>query len=430
MRLPPDVRIWLRFLRLLSPYRGRLLVTFLATLARPLLNAGKIYLLKLIIDNLVVAPSSQLVLIICGAYLGIALAKGIATFGDQYLGTYVGGRVIIDLRQQLFERFLRLSLRYHGEHRVGESISRLMSDVGAVEDVLVSGITDGATQVLTVRIFAGMLIYLDPQLALISLAVLPFLFISLLVYARRSRDAFREVRVRLAEVTATSEEGFSAIGLVKSLMRQDDESARLRERCERHWRARLDAALQRAIFFPMSDVVATVGTVLVVYFGARALASGTLTIGGLVIFLAYLGQLYNPLLGLSKLGNNVQGGLAAAERVAAILDLPPEDDEPYAATLPWRPVPRELEAQAPALAWDHVSFAYAPEHPVLCDFTLAVPRGSIVALVGASGGGKSTALALAQRLYEPDAGRVRVFGHDIREADTAALRRLLAVVPQ
>jgi ATP-binding cassette, subfamily B, bacterial len=430
MRVVSDMRVWLRFLTLLKPYRGRLALTFLATLARPLLNAGKIYLLKLIVDNLAAAPTGRLVLIICGAYLAIALAKGVATFGDQYLGTYVGGRVVIDLRERLFDRFLRLSLRYHGEHRVGEGISRLVSDVGAVEDVLVAGITDGVTQALTVLVFAGMLFYLDPQLALVSLAVLPFIFLSLVIYARRSRAAFREVRERLADLTATAEEGLSAIALVKSFLRMDHELGRLRDRGERHWRARLYAARQRAIFVPLSDVVATVGTVLVVYFGAHALASGTLTIGGLIVFLAYLGQMYNPLLSLSRLGNGLQGGLAAAERVAAILDLPPADDEPRAATLPWRPLPRQLEHAAPAVSFEHVSFAYKPHEPVLRDFSLHVPKGSIVALVGASGGGKSTAMALLQRLYEPDAGRIRISGHDLREMDTDTLRGLLAVVPQ
>jgi ATP-binding cassette subfamily B protein len=315
---------------------------------------------------------------------------------------------------------------------VGESISRLISDVGAVEDVLVSGITDGATQVLTVVVFAAMLFYLDPSLALISILILPFLFASLVLYARRSRAASRDVRVRLAEVTSTGEEAFSAIALVKSFMRFDHEERRLRERGEHHWKARLKAAHQRAVFIPLSDIVATVGTVLVVYFGAQALAAGALTIGGLVIFLAYLGQPYNPLLSLSRLGNNVQGGLAA-ERVAAVLDLPETEDEPLAATLPWRHdsmLPLECEARAPAIAFDHVSFAYAPGQPVLQDFSLTVPRGAIVALVGASGGGKSTAVALLQRFYEPDAGQISLFGHDLREFDTTTLRQQIAVVPQ
>jgi len=424
------MRIWLRFLSLLKPYRGRLFVTFLATLARPLLNATKIYLLKLIVDNLAQHPTSNLVMIICGGYLAIALAKGGANYVDQYFGAYIGGRMVIDLREQLFHRFLRLSLRYHGVHRVGESISRLISDVGAVEDVLVSGITDGATQVLTVIVFAAMLFYLDPPLALISLLILPFLFASLVLYARRSRSASRDVRVRLAEVTSTSEEAFSAIALIKSFMRLGHEEQQLRDRGEQHWKARLKAARQRAIFIPLSDIVATVGTVLIVYFGAQALAAGTLTIGGLVIFLAYLGQLYNPLLSLSRLGNNVQGGLAAAERVAAILDLPETENEPLAATLPWRELPQDCEARVPAIAFHHVSFAYTPRQPVLRDFSLNVPRGAIVALVGASGGGKSTAVALLQRFYEPDAGQVCIFGHDLREFDTALLRQQIAVVPQ
>lgn len=424
------MQLWWRFLSLLKPYRGRLLITFLATLGRPLLNAGKIYLLKLVVDNLAQSPSSQLALMISGAYLLIALLKGVANYIDQYYGAFVGGRMVIDLRQHLYDRFLRLSLHYHGEHRVGESISRLMSDVGAVEDLLVSGLTDGLTQVLTVLVFAAMLFYLDPGLALISLLILPCLFVSLVVYARKSRAASREVRTRLAELTSTAEEGLSAIGLVKTFMRMEYEGARLRERGMQHWKARLRVAQLRGLFVPVSDVVATVGTVLVVYFGAQVLAAGTLTIGGLVIFLAYLGQLYTPLLGLSRLGNTMQGGFAAAERVAETLDLPASADEPRAAALSWSALPPGQEASLPALVFDHVSFAYKPEQPVLRDFSLTVPSETIVALVGASGAGKSTAIALLQRLYDPNAGRILLFGHDLREFDTETLRKLLAVVPQ
>jgi len=424
------MHIWLRFLKLLQPYRGLLLITFIATLTRPLLNAFKIYLLKLIIDNLAQSPSSQYALFICAAYLAIALVKGVANYADQYYGAYVGGKVVIDLRQQVFDRFLRLSLRYHGEHRVGESISRLISDVGAVEDLLVSGITDGLTQVLTVIVFAGMLFYLDPYLALLSLLVLPFLFVSLAIYAQRSRKAAREVRVRLAELTSTAEEGLSAIGLIKTFMRMDYEGGRLYERGIQHWLVRLRVAKLRGCYIPISDIIATLGTVLVVYFGAQALTTGTLTIGGLVIFLAYLGQLYNPLLSLSRLGNNMQGGIAAAERVAATLDLPADDDEPRAATLPWQPLSHAREATSPAIVFDSVSFAYKPGDPILRDFSLTIPTGTIVALVGSSGGGKSTAISLLQRLYEPDSGSIFLFGHDLREFDTATLRQWLAVVPQ
>ncbi len=424
------MRLWWRFVSLLKPYRGRLLVTFFATLARPLLNAWKIYLLKLIVDNLAQSPTSQLALTICGAYLLIALLKGLANYVDQYYGSYVGGRVVIDLRQQLYDRFLRLSLRYHAEHRVGESISRLMSDVGAVEDLMVAGLTDGLTHVLTVLVFTAMLFYLDPRLALISMLILPFLFVSLVVYARKSRVASREVRTRLAELTSAAEEGLSSIGLVKTFMRMDHEEERLREKGLSHWRARLRVAWLRGLFVPVSDVVATVGTVLVVYFGAQALASGALTIGGLVIFLAYLGQLYTPLLGLSRLGNSMQAGFAAAERVAETLDLEGAANEPRAATLPWVAISPVQEAVLPALVFDHVSFGYSSDQPVLREFSLTVPRGAIVALVGASGAGKSTAIALLQRLYDPDAGRILLFGHDLREFDTANLRAQLAVVPQ
>src|SRR5487761_2015355 len=425
-----SLALWLRFARLFRPYRGRLALTFLATLARPLLNAAKIYLLKLIVDNLAQQPSGRLVALIGGGYLAISLVKGIANYGDEYLGVWVGGRVILDLRQAVFARFLRLSLRYHSEHRVGESISRLISDVGAVEGALVSGLTDGLAQTLTVIIYAGMLFYLDPQLAAISLAILPFLFLSITTYARRSRSLFHEVRARLAEMTSSAEETLSTISVVKSFARQRQVYEQLHSRGEWHWRARLAVARQRALFTPLTDLLSTVGTVLVVSFGAQALQKGTLSIGGLVIFLAYLGQMYNPLVTLSRLGNTLQGGMAAADRVAALLALPEEEDEPARASRPWRKLPERVATSAPAIEFDTVSFAYTPGQPALREFSLRAPRGALVALVGPSGAGKSTAVALLQRLYEPDSGAIRLFGHDLREADTDALRRQFALVPQ
>lgn len=426
-----SVRLWLRFAQLFRPYRGRLTVTVLATLARPLLNAAKIYLLKLIVDNLAQQPTSQLALLICAAYLAISLVKGVANYGDEYLGVWVGGRVIVDLRQAVFGRFLRLSLRYHHEHRVGESISRLISDVGAVEATLISGLTDGLAQALTVVVYAALLFYLDPLLAALSLAILPFLFASLTMYARRSRLAFQDVRAQLAELTASAEETLATIALVKAFMRQRDAWERLRGHGEAHWLARLQVARQRALFTPLTDVLATGGTVLVVYFGAAALRNGSLTIGGLVIFLAYLGQMYNPLVSLSRLGNTLQGGLVAAERVAGLLELPEAEDEPGRALRSWQTLSEMQTHAAPAIEFEGVSFAYTPGGaPALNDFTFHAPRGALVALVGASGAGKSTAVALLQRFYEPDAGAVRLFGHDLREASIAELRRLLAVVPQ
>jgi ABC-type multidrug transport system fused ATPase/permease subunit len=426
-----SVRLWLRFAHLFRPYRGRLTVTVFATLARPLLNAAKIYLLKLIVDNLAQQPSSQLALLICGGYLAISLAKGVANYGDEFLGVWVGGRVIVDLRQAVFARFLRLSLRYHYEHRVGESISRLISDVGAVEATLISGLTDGLAQALTVVVYAALLFYLDPLLAALSLAIVPFLFASLMVYARRSRVAFGEVRTHLAELTASAEETLSTVALVKAFMRQRDAWERLRARGDAHWLARLQVARQRAIFTPLTDLLSTAGTVLVVYFGAQALRSGSLTIGGLVIFLAYLGQMYNPLVSLSRLGNTLQGGLVAAERVATLLELPASEDEPAAALRPWQALSPMRTTAAPAIEFAGVSFAYSPGGaPALRDCSFRAPRGALVALVGASGAGKSTVVTLLQRLYEPDAGAVRLFGHDLREASVAELRRQLAVVPQ
>lgn len=422
--------IWWRLVRLFHPYKRQLFFTFLATVTRPILNAGKIYVLKIIVDNLVKNPTGSLVLWICLTYLAISLIKGIANYVDQWMGAVIGGKITLELRRQVFARFTQLGIGYHAEHRTGEQISRLISDVGAIEDMLVSSVTDGITQVLTIILFSGMLFYLDPALAGISLVVMPFLFLSLIIYGRQSRDAFRAVRVRLSEMTAMSEESLSTVQLTKTFLRHDHELQRFTDRGEAHRLSRLRATRIRAIFLPLSDVVATMGTVLIVYFGAQALANGTLTIGGLVIFLAYLGQMYNPLLSLSRLGNSMQGGIAAAERVLAILDLPADADDPSEPLIPWRVLPKAAENKAPAIKFTDVTAGYTPGEAIVENLSFVIPHGSFTVIVGESGSGKTTALLLVQRLLEAWNGQITLFGHDLREYSTHQVRSLMAITTQ
>ncbi len=418
----PNVALYRRFLPFLRPYRGRLVVALLATLARPALNAAKVWLLKVVIDHVVRGHQLALLPWVCAAYLGITLAKGAASFTDDYLGGWVGAQVTRDLRMALYDRFHGLSLCYYHDQRLGDLLTRLTGDIGAIEDLLVSGVTDLMAHSLTVLLFAGLLVYLDPALALAALALVPILALASVSYARRTRSAQQALRERTSALTSVAEEGLSAIALVKAFAREPFERARFGQAATGSLEARLRSIRLRALFTPLIDLTATGGTVLVVWFGVGAVASGHLTLGGLVVFLGYLGALYAPIQGLSHLGGTMQRALVGAERVAAALDAGPALRER-----------RDARALPPVRGWVEfrdVTFGYDPARPVLRGFTLTLRRGETVALVGASGAGKTTAVSLLLAYYDPDAGVIAIDGYALRRHDPPSIRRQIAVVLQ
>lgn len=418
----PDLALYRRFLPFLRPYRGRLMAALLATLARPVLNTAKVWLLKVLIDNVLRGHHLSLLPWVCAAYVGITAAKGVVSFADDYLGGWVGARVVCDLRTTLYDRLQGLSLRYFHDQRLGDLLTRLTGDIAAIEDLLVSGVADLVAHSLTVLIFVGMLFYLDPTLAFAALALVPCLAFASVGYARRTRSAQREIRERSSALTAIAEEGISAITLVKAFAREPYERARFAAATRRSFAARLRSIRLRALFTPLIDLTATGGTVLVVWFGAQAVTTGHLSLGGLVVFLGYLGSLYTPIQGLSHLGGTVQRALVGAGRVVEVLDAAPGLRE-RRGSVPLPPVGGQV-------AFRDVTFGYVPGWPVLRGFNLTLRRGETVALVGASGAGKTTVVSLLLAYYDPDEGAIQIDGYNVRDYDPPSVRRRVAAVLQ
>ncbi|MDQ6672380.1 MAG: ABC transporter ATP-binding protein/permease [Chloroflexota bacterium] len=415
-------QLYQRFLPLLHPYRGRLALAFLATLAGPALGAARIWLLKVLVDGLIGGPQPSLLLGVCIGYVLIALARGLASFGDDYLGGSVGARVVRDLRSLLYAHLQDLSLRFFHRQRLGDLLTRLTGDISAIEDLLVSGLTDVVAQSLTVLVFLGMLFYLSPLLALISLIALPALAVSSGAYAQRTRSAQVVIRESASTLTSVAEEGLSAIALVKAFAREPFERERFGDALNAGLQARLRSVRLRAVFTPVIDILATLGLALVVWFGAQAVWSGALSPGGLVAFLGYLGALYAPIQALSRLGGAVQRAHVAAERVAEVLDADPALlERRHATALP------EVRGR---VEFRNVTFGYSPEDPVLRGFDLTIVPGETVALVGASGAGKTTVVSLLLGYYDADGGVVAIDGRDIRQFDPVSVRGQIAAVLQ
>jgi len=298
----------------------------------------------------------------------------------------------------------------------------LSGDIAAIEDLLVTGLSTILSHLVTIVLFTSLLIVVDPHLVLVAAGVLPVLVVTTIIDARLGRRAQRGIRERTSELTSTAEEGLSAIALVKSFARSGHESARFAAAAQASATARLRAVGIRAVVTPLTELVGAVGTAVVVYLGAQQVMAGTLSLGSLVIFISYLASLFTPIQGLSRLAGTLQRALVGAERVVDILDAPTALAERVGAP--------PLPAVRGHLALDHVTFGYDPEDPVLRDVSFTVAPGEVVALIGASGAGKTTIVSLVLSYYDPQTGAVALDGHPLHRVDPDSARRQVAAVLQ
>lgn len=417
-----DLALYRRFVPLLAPYRARLLGALAASATAPLLTAARIRLLKVMIDTVLRGHRPGLVLPVALAFVAIAGARGLVTFWDTQRSGWVAARVARDLRVEVFSHLQALSLRYYHGQRLGDLLTRLSGDIEAIQTLLVSGLSSFVTHCVTIVIFVTLLVFLDPGLVVVALAVLPVLIATTIIEARLGRSAQEGVRESVSHLTSTAEEGLSAIALVKSFARGPYERARFARASDRAATARLRAVRVLAVFPPVSELVAAIGTAAVVYVGARQSLAGHLSVGSLVVFISYLVSLYTPIQGLSRLMATTQRALVGAHRVIDILEAPADMTERGGAPqLP--PISGEVEFR-------HVSFGYTPGHLVLHDVSFAISPGEMVALVGASGAGKTSVASLLLSYYDVEAGMVCLDGHSLNRFDPNSARRQVGAVLQ
>jgi ABC-type multidrug transport system fused ATPase/permease subunit len=419
----PHVRVRVivtRFWPLARRYRKQWLAGLaLATLV-PAVEAAEIWLFKHVVDDVLVPADLAPLVGLAAAMAGLALLGALLSFGDEYASTWVGERFTLDLRARLFGHLQQLEPDALDRRRHGDVLARLTGDLHAVETLLLSALAEAVQAVARLLFFAGALFLLSWKLALASLIVLPPLWWAARRFGRLARRAARERRRRSGSVGAVLEEALANSALVQSANAQEREQARLRRENEGAMDAELAGTRIAGLFAPVIDLVELAGAVLIIALGTWALASGDLTLGGLLAFLAYLAQLYRPLRDLSRLYQHVFEATAGAERVIELLDTEPRV----------RSGDVDFGVARGRLELRGVTCAYPDGRPVLAGVDLVVAPGRCVALVGESGTGKSTVAKLAVRFLDPDAGTVHLDGHDVRRLTLASLRRNVALLLQ
>ncbi|MGH2990761.1 MAG: ABC transporter ATP-binding protein [Solirubrobacterales bacterium] len=419
----PVREVFRRFWPDARPYRRWIPVVLALVVLGAIIGTLEIWMFKLVVDEVLVPGDLQPLLWIALAYVGLTLAGGLIGFGDDYLGTWLAERFLLSMRMRVFSHLQRLSLDTLDNRRLGDVLSRLTGDIQAIESFMLSGLIDGISASLRILFFAGALFVLQWDLALVALLIGPLFFIAAKRFSRLVKHAAREQRRRTGSLSAVAEESLANAALVQASNRQRSEQDRFRRENEGMIGAELASARIRGLFTPAIDFIELAGVMLVFVLGTLAVADGRLTLGGLLVFVAYLTQLYDPARELGSLSNRLFRALAGAERVTELLDERPRvTDSPNAVT---------LGRARGAVALDAVSFAYpGAARRALEDVTVSVAPGETLALVGASGAGKSTLAKLLLRFYDPDSGVIRLDGRDLRDVELRSVRRNIAILLQ
>jgi ABC-type multidrug transport system fused ATPase/permease subunit len=410
--------------KLLGPYRGRVILMLVALLAATAAALAPPYLAGRAIDEGIHGKDTTVLAVILVLFLAAAVVNWVATYAQTYLINWVGQRALQDLRIQLFKHLQRLSIGFYSRNRTGVLISRITNDVQALDQLVTEGLQTLISSSLTLIGTAVILVALDPGLALVTFLCFPVLLLSSILFRLASAGAYRLTREKIAAVTAYLQETLSGVRVVRAFGQEHRHRTRFAQLNDEHREVNMRTVYLNAAYFPSVELLSAVATAAILIYGGNQVLDGdsSVTIGVLASFVFYLQSFFDPIQSLSQLYTTYQAGMAALDKIFELLDEEPDlSDKPGAAELPR--VRGEIE-------FDQVSFSYDGEAPALCEVDLTIPPGQTVALVGATGAGKSTLAKLVARFYDPDHGRVLIDGHDLRDVTERSLRSQLGIVPQ
>ena len=416
------IQLAARFTPWVKPYARICLALGAFVLLAPVLSSASIWMSGVLIDDVLAPRRLDLLPIYCGAFLGLTLLSAGFSFTHQYVAAWLGEHITLDVQRAVYQHLLRVSPETLGGQRLGDVLTRLSSDAGAVDDLLVGSAISVAVSVLSLLYYGVALMLMNIRLAALILVVIPPLFIATAEFAQRLRRASRELRRLAGRKTAIAEETLSYLPLVQAYVQEMYESDRFQSQGRRAIRARLSATRLSAINAPLLTTIGACGGLLVIWAGAHEVVQGQLTVGALVATMGYVRALYSPLASLAGLVGSLQAGAAAVERVAELLDLPIAVRSPD--------LPLQVQRAHGRLELRDVWFGYRPDEPVLRGLDLTIEPGQTVALVGRTGTGKTTVAKLLQRLHDPWHGEIRFDDQNLRTLCLDDLRRQFGLVPQ
>ncbi|SHI87304.1 lipid A export permease/ATP-binding protein MsbA [Propionispora hippei] len=413
---------YLRLLAFVRPYIPRLILAVICIMMAASANLYIPWILKEVIDKVLADKDLLTLNIIAGGIVVVFLLRGIFFYGQTYLMAYIGQRIIIDIRSAVYRHFQRLSLSYYEKRQTGTLMSYVTNDVAALQNALVDNVIDGVTEGMTLIGSLGAMFYIHWKLSLLTIITLPLVAQTINIFGKKLRTTSHVMQERAADITSVLQETISAIRVIKSFVREDHEIQRFENENYKNFRAQMKNAQLMALLTPIVEFLSAVGVTLIIWYGGLEVINGNLTAGSLIAFLMYVVNLSNPIKRLSRVYGGIQRSLAAAQRIFTVLDTEPEiQNMPGAVALP---------AIRGEVAFHSVDFSYKTGEPTLQDISIQARPGQMVAIVGASGAGKTTIANLIPRFYDPCSGYISIDGIDIKTVTVESLREQIGIVPQ
>lgn len=410
-----------RLLRMAKSYYVRLTFALLCMLVAGALQSAQALLVKPILDDIFLGKNPQALKWIPFAVIGIFLVKGACNYWQTILMSFIGLRIVADLRNRLYEQIQKQSLAFFTGHPTGILMSRITNDVVAIQSAASEAVTSLIKDTVTLISLIGVIFYTDWKLAIIAMIVFPLVIYPITQLGKRMRKVTTSMQITMGTLSSLLQETISGTRIVKAFGMEKYENKRFAAENERLFKLNMKTVAVNAISHPLMEFLGSLGIAAVIFYGGYNVVHGNSTPGTFFSFLAALLMLYEPVKRLTNVNNSIQQGIAGAERVFSIIDRVPDiEDIPAAIKLP--PISRSIDME-------NVTFCYE-ETPVLKNINLSIKAGEVVAFVGMSGGGKTSLVNLIPRFYDVTSGRILIDGRDIRDVSLSSLRAQIAIVTQ
>ena len=411
-----------RLLRFVLPYKKRLVAAVICMAFSGASNVVVPWLIKDVIDKVLANKDTVTLNLIVIGILVLFLFRGFFYFGERYLMSFVGQKIVNDIREKLYCHLQTLSLSYFDRRKTGNIMSNLTNDVSALQTAIAGNLISFVQEAV---ILAGSLVSMFAlywKLTLLTLVIVPLVVVTINFFGGRLRKAGHDVQGKMADITALLEEAISGIRIIRSFNREEFEIKRFVVQNDKNFWALMTTTKLTSMLTPFIQFFAAIAVTGIIWYGGMSVIEGKMTAGALIAFLIYAINLANPVRRISEIYGDIQKSLAAADRVFETLDTMPEvQEKKNAITLP------KVQGH---IVFDHVSFAYDKDHEALTDFNLEVKPGQVVALVGPSGAGKSTVANLLPRFYDITGGKLMIDGVNIKDVTFSSLRQQIGLVPQ
>ena len=414
--------LYLRILSYIKPYMHRLIFAMFCTI---MAAAGNLYIpwiIKDMIDEVLADKNGTMLNWIAASIIAIFIVRGLFWYGQNYLMSYVGQSVIIDIRAAVFKKLQRLSVSFYDKNKTGTIMSYVTNDVNALQSAMVENTIEMITEGFILIGSVVAMIYLDWRLTLFTVCTFPVVLWFMEFFGKKIRKTGGRIQECTADITSVLQESVASARVIKSFVREDYEVDRFDVENKANFRANMKNAQLMATLTPVVELVAAIGVTMIIWYGGNNVINGTITAGSLVAFLTYAVNISNPIKRLTRVIGNIQKALAAAQRVFMIIDMPEEIAESRDA--------KQLPEVSGKVEFKNVSFAYDDKGNVITDLSFSVKPGEVIAIVGPSGAGKSTIANLLPRFYDVNKGDIKIDGHSVREVTLDSLREQVGIVPQ